>query len=391
MINNSQAIHNFSLQNLCETHPVIFHKLLPDDAQSQAGTSVMGKRDGYRVKQRKKNKPGVDGKEKENKVTVLTIDSKSEEEEKKIESLTVEEVLKQSVKKNEKSNGFHDDVEKHSVTFSLNEPDGHVYHDTAFTQGRMSMTESVSSAGSEHKHLKIKPSQPTFSTKYQEVDLDIIGTLSVPNGTRPLSSEEDQSHLFSGRSSLQSRSQVIRGSSARSRSSLKSAKSGQSKLGSGSLVSIGSSGYKQNEAEFIQISHPVKNPNPVTPKKSVEFTNQGMPTDIIGQRPTSGVREPVPSPELNQDEIDIQDPPPTPSVHFKEIYKSSAPSLSINIPTADYTDSALNSPSHKQIPEPTSSPQMRRAKDMRDEQIDQITSLLVDVIIGQDGTDSVKT
>lgn len=365
---------------------------MPDHLNTEHALSSGGKKEGFRVKQRKKTKPCIDGKERDNKVTVVTIDSKSVEEELKIETLTVDEVIKQNCdgKIVEKLNARHDDVEKHSVTFSLAEPDGHG-QESLYSPSKISIVESLSSGSGEQRHPKVKPSQPTFSTKYQEVDLDIIGTLSVPNGQRPLSSEStgNPPSIYGSKSSYSSKQFQGRAGSARSsRSGLKSARSSQQRsLGSSSLINM--TGYRPNEAEYIQIATPVKNPNPSQQKKSVEYQSQGVSSE--GSRPLmtySGIREPVPSPELEPEDSKSNGPVP-PSVQIKTISKASAQALSINIPTAEFTDSALNSPTRAAGTE--SSPQVRRAKDMRDEQIDQITTLLVDAIIGQNDDDTAKS
>lgn len=380
-------------QNICVTRPVVFTKLVPDQLNLEHSLSLAGKKEGFRVKQRKKTKPCIDGKERDNKVTVVTIDSKSREEELKIENLTVEEVIKQNCDgKSVDRNVHHEDGEKHSVTFSLAEPDGHD-HENLYSPSKISIVETVSSGSSEQRHPKVKPSQPTFSTKYQEVDLDIIGTLSVPNGQRPLSSESTgiPPSLYGSKSPYISKQFQGRAGSARSsRSGLKSAKSSQQRsLGSSSLINM--TGYRPHEPEYIQIATPVKNPNPAQPKKTPEYPSQGISSEVPRSHMTySGTREPVPSPELEPDESMIKsNNPVTPSVEIKPLSKTSAQALSINIPTAEFTDSALNSPTRAAGTE--TSPQVRRAKDMRDEQIDQITTLLVDAIIGQNGNDTAKS
>ncbi|WAR24324.1 hypothetical protein MAR_037993, partial [Mya arenaria] len=311
-----------STMNLNETRPVVFTKLLPDDLTSASLNNRMGKQDSkFKVKQRRKNKPGMDGREQENKVTVVTIDARSEEEEKKIEKMTVDDVIKQNCagKNVEKQNGHHEEGEKHSVTFSF--PDNDPLQDGLYSQSKVSITDSYSSGMSDQKHPMVKPTQPTFGTKNKEVDLDIIGSLSVPNGQRPLSSEMEQP---------------------------------------GSLFGI-------------------KNPNPAQLKRQ-QHDAMGLGHTSEGTRQTrtsSGIREPVPSPELeNYEDFETKMDPTPPMVEIKPVSKAATPALSISIPTADYTDSAMNSPTRKQSGSPESSPQMRRAKDMRDEQIDQITSLL---------------
>ncbi|XP_052255946.1 uncharacterized protein LOC127861481 isoform X2 [Dreissena polymorpha] len=369
-----------------DTHPVTFTKLLPDESSSIS--IKLGKPDTkFKVKQRKKNKPGVDGRQQENKVTVVTIDSRSEEEEKAIESLTVDEVIKQNVSSriSEKQNGHTEEGERLSVTFALADLDPHNTQDALYNAGKNSIADSHSSVMSDYKHPKVKPSQPTFSSKTREVDLDIIGTLNVPNGQRPLSSETEQP-MFT-KAPFMPRPSIGRAGSARStHSGMKSAKSlTQRSLVSNSLINMSSPSYRQNEAEFIQISHPVKNPNTGPQKKqSSEF----MPLDSSRSiRTASGIRDPMPSPELtNYDDTPIITNEPTvPIVPIKPAIKVVTPALSINIPTADYTDSAMSSPTRKQTGSPESSPLMRRANDMRDEQIEQITTLLVDAIIGPNG------
>ncbi|XP_052777110.1 uncharacterized protein LOC128214591 isoform X2 [Mya arenaria] len=378
-----------STMNLNETRPVVFTKLLPDDLTSASLNNRMGKQDSkFKVKQRRKNKPGMDGREQENKVTVVTIDARSEEEEKKIEKMTVDDVIKQNCagKNVEKQNGHHEEGEKHSVTFSF--PDNDPLQDGLYSQSKVSITDSYSSGMSDQKHPMVKPTQPTFGTKNKEVDLDIIGSLSVPNGQRPLSSEMEQpGSLFGSRTNFVPRPVVGRSGSARSTlSGMKSAKSTtQRPLVSNSLINVGNQSYRQNDTEYIQISHPVKNPNPAQLKRQ-QHDAMGLGHTSEGTRQTrtsSGIREPVPSPELeNYEDFETKMDPTPPMVEIKPVSKAATPALSISIPTADYTDSAMNSPTRKQSGSPESSPQMRRAKDMRDEQIDQITSLLVDAIIG---------
>ena len=376
---------------MCETRPVVFTKLLPDELGAK-GHMRAGKKEGFRVKQRKKNKPGIDGKEQENKVTVITIDSRSKHEEDQLENLTVDDVIKinTNFRNYEKQNGTGEENEKHSVSFSFAEVSPRDIPESLFSQSKTSIADSVSSSGSEQRHVKVKPSQPTFSKKSQEVDLDIIGTLTVANGQRPLSSESDQqASIYSNKNMFAPRTVPTRTGSARSsRSTLKSAKS-QKSLGSGSLVSIGGQGHRQNqnEAEYIQIAHAVKNPNPSTPeKRQSEYSPQSSVRETPrSHRGYSGIREPVPSPELEPDDVIeqvvVNEPVKTPPPEVKPAPKPPAPALSISIPTADYTDSALNSPTHKTGVGLESSPQIKRANDMRDEQIEQITDLLVDTII----------
>lgn len=367
-------------QNTSITRPVIFTKLVPDEQSSVPDSAQLQKqKDGFRVKQRKKTKPCIDGKERENKVTNVTIDSKTEEEELKIENLTIEEVIKQNVagKQTDKEKIHHEEGEKHSVTFSLNEMDGALE-----TSSKISKGEILSGSGYYQKHPKVKPSQPTFNTKYQEVELDIIGALSVPHNQRPLSNESDiNSPVFGQRSPYASRSVPVRTGSARSsRSGIKSARSMQRSLGSSSAGSL--TGYRPSEAEYIQIATPVKNPNLSHQwKKTADSQQQDVSNDgARSQVAYAGIQEPVPSPELETNS-DVNKGPVPPTVQIKSVSKFAAQPLSINIPTADYTDSALNSPTRGAGNDST--PQTKRAKDMRDEQIDQITSLLVDAIIGK--------
>lgn len=373
-------------QSTCASKPVVFTKFLPDDLNSVHGSSNAGKKDGFRVKQRKKTKPCIDGKERDNKVTIVTIDSRSEEEEQKIDSLSVEEVIKQNCEGKivAKQNGHHEEVEKHSVTFSLAE-------EIVYSPGKVSIVETVSTSGSsEQRHPIVKPSQPTFSSKYQEVDLDIIGTLSIPNGQRPLTSESDgiAPSIYGNKSPYMAKSGRV-GSARSSRSGPKSAKSGQQRpLASSSLGNM--TGYKPNEAEYIQIATPVKNPNPAQQKKATDYPSQGMASEPArGHLAYSGIREPLPSPELELDSSDQSSVLIPASVQIQPMSKASAQALSISIPTGEFIDSALSSPTRGTGRD--TSPQMRRAKDMRDEQIDQITTLLVDAIIGQKDDQNAKS
>ena len=380
---------------------MVFTKLLPDDKKTGLLSSRQAKQDAkFKVKQRKKNKPGMDGRQLENKVTVVTIDGRSEEEERKIEKLTVEDVIKENCKSStNKQNGLPEEGEKHSVTFSFPDNETHdtwpSIHEAGYTQSKVSQADSLSSGAADQKHApKVKPTQPTFGSKGKEVDLDIIGSLSVPNGQRPLSNEADQpGSVFGNRSSFMPRPTPARaGSAVSTRSGLKSGRSSQQQqqqqrsLVSTSLINMGSQSYRQNDTEYIQISRPVNNPNTAPQKKQqhADLPSHRMEHDAHSM---SGIREPAPSPELaNYDDIDMKADPTTPIVDIKPIIKNPTPALSISIPTADFTDSAMNSPTRRGSP--GSSPQMRRAKDMRDEQIDQITNLLVDAIIAPNDAES---
>lgn len=383
------------LQNLCETRPVIFNKLIRDDGTVFIeDQSIYSKQPGFQVKQRKKNKHGLDGKEQENKVTVVTIEARSEDDEKKVANLSVEEIVRKSSegKGNLKNNAKHsveflDSHEVSDVGLSvINEP---VLQDNVGSHGKVSFSESVSSGGSDIlKHVKIKPTQPTYSKQYS-ADLDIVGILTGPGGM-----SESASPLIPGsRSPMPPRSAQTRGGSARSSRSREnplSARSLQKSPGTRSGVSFSSDisysseirslSAKVGEPEYIQISQPVKNPNPVTPKRTTDYISQA-------QRNTSGIREPVPSPEIAvYDELgnDPQSPPRSPPMSAKTTSKStSKPTtpLAINIPTGEYTESELNSPSRKDIQEKDISPENKRANDMRDEQIDQITELLSGTVI----------
>ena len=391
---------------MCETRPVIFNKLIQDDGSVLLeDNSYYSKQQGYRVKQRKKNKPGLDGKEYENKVTVVTIDSRSAEDEKKVANLSVDEVVKKSLegKGNLKSNTRHsvefvDTVEVNDVGLNvINEP---VLQEMPGTQSKVSFSDSISSGGSDIlKHVKVKPTQPTYS-KQHSVDLDVVGTLSVPAGSGV---SESQSPVIPGsRSPMPPRSaQNLTGSarSSRSREKPLSARSLQQKSpATRSTVSfssdisfnpdIRSPSAKVGEPEYIQISHPVKNPNPVTPKRSADFVSQGQrPTEYVSQSPraSSGIREPVPSPELEvfeERQVKEPSPPPSPKTTPKPVSKPSTPSLAISIPTAEYTESDLNSPSRKDH-DRDSSPQSKKESNIRDEQIDQITDLLGGAVIDE--------
>ena len=372
---------------------MIFNKLIRDDGTVFIeDQSIYSKQPGFQVKQRKKNKHGLDGKEQENKVTVVTIEGKSEDEN-KLANLSVEEIVRKSTegKGNLKNNAKHsvefmDSREVSDIGLSvINDP---VLQDNVGNHCKVSFSDSVSSCGSDKlKHVKVKPTQPTYSKQYS-ADLDIVGTLTGPGGM-----SETSSPLIPGsRSPMPPRSAQTRGGSGRSSRSkdiplsarsLPKSPATRSGVSFSSDISyssdIRSLSAKVGEPEFIQISHPVKNPNPVTPKRTTDYVSQA-------QRNNSGIREPLPSPEIAvflDDDSESQSPPRSPPISAKVLNKStskptSKPTtpLAINIPTGEYAESELNSPSRKDIQEKDISPKNKRENNMRDEQIDQITELL---------------
>lgn len=371
---------------------MIFNKLIKDDGTVfiEDSSYYSNKHQGFQVKQRRKHKPGLDGKEQENKVTVVTIEARSEEDEKKVANLTVDDIVRRStegkgsLKSNTKQSvEFTDGREVSDVGISvINEP---VLQDNVGSHSKVSFSDSVSSGGSDLlKHVKVKPSQPTYSKQYS-ADLDVVGTLTMPGG-----SLESQSPQIPGsRSPMPPRSAQTRGGSARSswsREKPQSARSLQPKspisrsgVSFSSDISftsdVRSSSTKLGEPEYIQISQPVKNPNPVTPRRSTDYVSQG-------QRNISGIREPVPSPELgNYEKEKVSTPRSPPPQTPRPLSKPTTPSLAINIPTGEYSESEVNSPSRKDIQDKDITPKNKRENELRDEQIDQITEILSGTVI----------
>ncbi|KAL3869797.1 hypothetical protein ACJMK2_042434 [Sinanodonta woodiana] len=403
--------------NLCEMHPVVFMKLIPEEKyvpRFKTGTRYMAINDeGFQVRQRKKAGSGADGKPQENKITVITIEHRTEEEEKKLQSLTVDDVLKKGIpnKANQKtgnSSGKSVNAQDHlpdlATLLSQELPRG---KENTFTSSKGSLAESYSSSSSvdNPRQLVIKPTPPTYSLKPQQMDLSITASFSHQSSSRPSSETMPRSPVLNSKFVNQNR--VGSGKSASRGSTRSTSSKTASKSTPGSTSNVPPFSGKI-ETEYIQISAPVKIPNLAPVKKSTDYMTQSMTNDVIRHvsqqnrshsgvavvkkqpdymthsmandvirqqiRSHSGVREPLPSPEpdyqVDSGEITQQSPPSTP-------VKPITPALSINIPTAEiYPETGLETPHPGEV-----TPQNQRARNARDAQIDQITDLLVDAII----------
>ncbi|XP_061175384.1 uncharacterized protein LOC133184354 [Saccostrea echinata] len=319
--------------SLCETHPVIFSH--PEENKTRPKLASPS-HEGYKVRQRPKSGPGLDGHDQQNKIVVLSIDPSDDED--RLQSLTVDDVLKHSI--SAKNISKQEVSKKESPTEnsdsppldSVSEPD-----DIDRSQSKTSGAESHVSSNSEpSKTPKFKAVTPSFTVQpYAVADLSV----GPPSGSYVRSQSE-----LSARSVASSRAGSDRSLSRNSdRASAKHMyKPGSSKpIRVSSPASFAVYGTK-GETEFIQISTQIRNPNPrenSVSKNSDGFITQTASEEAIRQVTKQNKAEERTTPRVT--------PAPASSPEPSEQLSSTATQVAINIPTAeDFSDrdSMMTSP-----------------------------------------------
>lgn len=292
--------------------------------------------DGYKVRQRPKSGPGLDGHDQQNKIVVLSIDPSVDED--RLQSLTVDDVLKHSISA---KNSHKQEVTKKEPSTensasppvdSVSDPD-----DNDRSLGKSSVAESPVSSSSElSKTPKFKTVTPSFSVQSCAVaDL----TVGPPSGSFVRSQSE-----LSTRSAASSRPGSDRSLSRNSdRTSTKHMyKPGPSKpIRVSSPASFAVYGTK-GDTEFIQISTQIRNPNPR--ENSVNKNSDNFITQTVSEE---AIRQVTKQNKAEERAIPRVTPAPASSPEPPELQLSTATPVAINIPTAeDFSDrdSMMTSP-----------------------------------------------
>ncbi|KAJ8306155.1 hypothetical protein KUTeg_016700, partial [Tegillarca granosa] len=385
--------------SLCETHPVFFTNEKENEKQRP---KIMSRQDGFKVKHRPKSGASIDGNEKENKIVVITIDKKSQEEENKLNGISVEDVLKNSLSaKNAKTsqNNATDDKGEIKENGDINESaDGDDIHlGNLRSSSKISMAESQISVTSDHSRSpKFKSVSTQNYSRQSTADLS-VGPMS---GSSARIDSAKSNRSGSEKSVSSSRVSMDKLNSRQS-----SKKQGQSKpvFRAVSMAPFAPQFGTEGETEYIQIAQQLRNPKPhqkhdsyITQSVSDEAIRQVGRKNKIGsadsrkRAPPSTPVIPVETPrELINEEVPentADSPIPSPTT-----IKPSTPTVSISIPTAESIperDSGPNSPwpSHRENfdSDDMLSKQQKRELSMRDSQIDHLTSLLGDALIASE-------
>lgn len=387
-------------QSLCETHPVFFTNEKENEKQRP---KIMSRQEGFKVKHRPKSGASIDGNEKENKIVVITIDKKSQEEENEINGISVDDVLKSSLSaKNAKTSKSKTDDKGEIKEIGDNNDmtvDDDIQFENLRSASKISMTESQISVTSDHSRTPKFKSISTQNYSRQSTAADLIVGPMTGSTARIDSAKSNRSG--SEKSVSSSRVSMDRLNSRQS-----SKKQGQSKpvFRPVTMAPFAPQFGTEGETEYIQIAQQLRNPKPhqkhdsyITQSVSDEAIRQVGRKNKIGSAdsrkrapPTTPII-PVETPrELVTEEIpeDTADSPiPSPTT-----IKPSTPTVSISIPTAESIperDSAPNSPwpSHRENLDSVDilSKQQKRELSMRDSQIDHLTSLLGDALMASEG------
>ncbi|XP_046556697.1 LOW QUALITY PROTEIN: uncharacterized protein LOC124265888 [Haliotis rubra] len=348
--------------NLCETRPVVFEKLIPEDSPS--GRPWVPRTDGYQVKYRQRPQiHGLDTKESRlSRIKVISIDPRSKEEDEKLNNISVDEILQTAVEKktsddNRKVSGEKDRSKRIEGKRS---DDGNV--SVPKHPHSASRSESRASQSSEHVRKRVSVQSHAPSTTVKDLSIVSPGVKHKAGDTR------------TGKSA--GKAMVAKGLM-------------RSPLG-GSGPSI-KSGNTQGETEYIQIASQLRVPGG-SQRPTMAYTHQpGPQQDRITspERPyLNGQTSPRADNNRMVEELSsvAEEGGAAPSLASPEP-KSPVPALEISIPTADDLsdrESILPSPNrpgsyHEDGDDLTS--RQRREASMRDEQIDQIASMLGGALI----------
>ncbi|XP_071118864.1 uncharacterized protein [Haliotis cracherodii] len=348
--------------NLCETRPVVFEKLILEDSPS--GRPWVPRTEGYQVKYRQRPQiHGLDTKESRlSRIKVISIDPRSKEEDEKLNNISVDEILQTAVEKKGSGDDRKISGEKDRSKRSEGKrgDDGNV--SVLKHPNSASRSESRASQSSEHVRKRVSVQSHAPSTTVKDLSIVSPGVKHKAGDTR------------TGKSA--GKAMVGKGLM-------------RSPLG-GSGPSI-KSGNIQGETEYIQIASQLRVPGG-SQRPTMAYTHQpGAHQDRITspERPyLNGQASPRADPDRMVEELSsvAEEGGAAPSLATPET-KSPVPALEISIPTADDMsdrDSILPSPNrpgsyHEDGDDLTG--RQRREASMRDEQIDQIASMLGGALI----------
>ena len=317
-------------QSLCETHPVIFSH--PEENKSRPKLASPS-HEGYRVRQRPKSGPGLDGHDQQNKIVVLSIDPSDDEDQ--LQSLTVDDVLKHSISaknssKQEASRKESSPENSESAPVdSMSEPDN-----TDRSPSKTSGAESQVSSNSEPlKSPRFKAVTPSFTVQpYSVADL----TVGPPSGSFVRSQSELSTRSVASSRPGSDRSISRNSDRASAKLMYKPSPSKPIRVSSPAAFSVyGTKG----ETEFIQISTQIRNPNPresSANKNSENFITQTASEEAIRQVTKQNKAEERGTPRIT----------PAPASSPEPLEQQATP-VAINIPTAEDfcdRDSVMASP-----------------------------------------------
>nr|XP_022317174.1 uncharacterized protein LOC111120617 [Crassostrea virginica]XP_022317175.1 uncharacterized protein LOC111120617 [Crassostrea virginica]XP_022317176.1 uncharacterized protein LOC111120617 [Crassostrea virginica] len=316
--------------SLCETHPVIFSH--PEENKSRPKLASPS-HEGYRVRQRPKSGPGLDGHDQQNKIVVLSIDPSDDEDQ--LQSLTVDDVLKHSISaknssKQEASRKESSPENSESAPVdSMSEPDN-----TDRSPSKTSGAESQVSSNSEpSKSPRFKAVTPSFTVQpYSVADL----TVGPPSGSFVRSQSELSTRSVASSRPGSDRSLSRNSDRASAKLMYKPSPSKPIRVSSPAAFSVyGTKG----ETEFIQISTQIRNPNPrenSANKNSENFITQTASEEAIRQVTKQNKVEERGTPRIT----------PAPASSPEPLEQQATP-VAINIPTAEDfcdRDSVMASP-----------------------------------------------
>lgn len=311
--------------NLCETHPVIFSH--PEENKTRPKLASPS-HEGYKVRQRPKSGPGLDGHDQQNKIVVLSIDPSDDEDQ--LQSLTVDDVLKHSIsaknspKQEASKNESSVENSESPPADSVSDPDN-----TDRSPSKTSGAESHVSSNSEpSKSPKFKAVTPSFTVQpYSVADL----TVGPPSGSFVRSQSELSSRSVASSRAGSDRSISRNSDRASAKHMYKPSPTKPTRVNSPASFSMyGTKG----ETEFIQISTQIRNPNPrdsSANKNSDNFFSQTVNEEAIRQVTKQNKAEDRGTPRIT--------PAPASSPEPLEQQSSAATQVAINIPTAeDFND-----------------------------------------------------
>lgn len=317
-------------QSLCETHPVIFSH--PEENKSRPKLASPS-HEGYRVRQRPKSGPGLDGHDQQNKIVVLSIDPSDDEDQ--LQSLTVDDVLKHSIsaknssKQEASRKESSPDNSESAPVDSMSEPDN-----TDRSPSKTSGAESQVSSNSEpSKSPRFKAVTPSFTVQpYSVADL----TVGPPSGSFVRSQSELSTRSVASSRPGSDRSLSRNSDRASAKLMYKPSPSKPIRVSSPAAFSVyGTKG----ETEFIQISTQIRNPNPrenSANKNSENFITQTASEEAIRQVTKQNKAEERGTPRIT----------PAPASSPEPLEQQATP-VAINIPTAEDfcdRDSVMASP-----------------------------------------------
>lgn len=377
----------FSLQNLCERHPVIFRRPgESDETPPQQPRIAYPSEEGYKVKKQGKKFSFNDSRGLEGKITDIIFEHAQLDNGNKLQDMSVDDVIKNALNRNniekninEEANGIQrgnddkmssNDQENLEESFSISQKEN---FNSACKTG---MSETGCSSSSElARVLKVKPTPPTYSSRSRPMDLSIC-PIDNSNPLRASSEgmDSESPKLMSYYKPFSERPSP--------RISPKPFLEKNRQLHKPN-ASLGVLGIKP-ETEYLQISSQIINPHGSRKSKPEMYATHAMTNEAIRQ-----VRKQNKLGEENIDGIDTHRSLSPSST--SRAYTAATPSLAISIPTADDDsdrESAFSPYRNGQDNETSNmTSQQIRELNIRDAQIDEIAYMLGEAIIGQNDRD----